>query len=94
MNLSATATPATAAPVPNHGFVPVTDLAANPAKFDGGRVTTSGTYINSMKTVYDESGIVSMGVPGPVAGAAGIKVDGLKPKPAKSEPSLDDIMSW
>ena len=23
-----------------------------------------------------------------------LKVDGLKPKPAKSEPSLDDIMSW
>ena len=23
-----------------------------------------------------------------------LKVDGLLPKPAKSEPSLDDIMSW
>jgi hypothetical protein len=23
-----------------------------------------------------------------------LKVDGLLPKPAKSEPSLDDVMSW
>jgi hypothetical protein len=73
------------AATPSLGNVPIRDIAANPGRFDGARVYVSGTYIDSTKQVYDPSDIVSMGVPGPIKGAAGIAVEGL------SESFLDGL---
>jgi hypothetical protein len=68
MNLSST---------PNLGALSVAKAVAAAPSSSGALVTVSGTYLNHEGAVYDDSSIVTSMVPGPIAGAPALKVDGL-----------------
>jgi hypothetical protein len=68
MNLSAT---------PNLGVLPIASAVDAAKTSPGATATVNGTYLDHEGAVYDDASIVTSMVPGPIAGAPALKVDGL-----------------
>lgn len=78
--------------IPAAASTPITPSAvvADSANLAGKQVTVSGTYIHSQRSVFDDESIVSMGVPGPVAGAKALAVESL-PEDLVSRLATDEL---
>lgn len=69
--------PRASAPLPNHGPMTVGEVVARAPELHGGVVGVSGTYIHSTGSIFDEASVVTSMIPGPIKGAAALKVTGL-----------------